>query len=99
MLTILVPEFAQESTLHFRYLLAENGGFLHVAPSIEEHVEQLRSVLDEDEVGANDGASRRGVRSSGRARPAGDGASGSASKGSASSGSTTAARREDDAPD
>ncbi len=51
-LTILVPEFAQESTLHFRYLLAENGGFLHVSPSIEEHAEQLRSVLDEDEVGA-----------------------------------------------
>ena len=51
-LTILVPEFAQESTLHFRYLLAENGGFLHVSPSIEEHVEQLRSVLDEDKVGA-----------------------------------------------
>src|SRR5205085_9576689 len=51
-LTVLVPEFAQETTLHFHYLLAENGGFLHVSPSIEEHVEQLRSVLDEDEVGA-----------------------------------------------
>jgi hypothetical protein len=51
-LTILVPEFVQESSLHFRYLLAENGGFLHVSPSIEEHVGQLRAVLDEDEAGA-----------------------------------------------
>jgi hypothetical protein len=50
--TILVPEFAQESTLHFRYLLAENGGFLQVASSLPEHVEQLRFVLDEDELGA-----------------------------------------------
>ena len=30
-LTVLAPEFAQESTLHFHYLLEENGGFLHVA--------------------------------------------------------------------
>jgi len=51
-LTILVPEFTQQSTLHFRYLLAENGGFLHVASSIPEHVQQLRRVLDEDELGA-----------------------------------------------
>jgi hypothetical protein len=51
-LTILVPEFVQESSLHFRYLLAENGGFLHVSASIEEHVGQLRGVLDEDQVGA-----------------------------------------------
>jgi hypothetical protein len=51
-LTILVPEFAQASTIHFRYLLAENGGFLHVAPSIDEHLGQLRGVLDEDDLGA-----------------------------------------------
>jgi hypothetical protein len=45
--TILKPKFAQESTLHFHYLLAENGGFLHVASSLEEHGEQLVRVLDE----------------------------------------------------
>jgi hypothetical protein len=51
-LTVLAPEFAQESTLHFHYLLAENGGFLHVASSPEEHVAQLAGVLDEDAEGA-----------------------------------------------
>jgi hypothetical protein len=48
-LTVLAPEFAQESTLHFHYLLAENGGFLHVASSFEEHVRQLRDALDDAE--------------------------------------------------
>jgi hypothetical protein len=47
-LTVLAPEFAQESTLHFHYLLEENGGFLHVASSPEEHARQLAEVLDED---------------------------------------------------
>jgi hypothetical protein len=49
--SILAPEFAatQEGTLHFRYLLPENGGFLRVAGSIEEHVAQLRDVLDRPE--------------------------------------------------
>jgi hypothetical protein len=51
-LTVLAPEFAQESTLHFHYLLEENGGFLHVAESLAEHVGQLARVLDEDEAGA-----------------------------------------------
>jgi hypothetical protein len=51
-LTILASEFAQEDTLHFHYLLAENGGFLHVAASLEEHVGQLARVLDEDREGA-----------------------------------------------
>ena len=50
--TVLVPEYAQEDTLHFRYLLDENGGFLHVAVSLDQHVEQLRSVLDRDVTGA-----------------------------------------------
>ena len=51
-LTVLRPEFAQETTLHFRHLLAENGGFLHVAGSLEEHVGQLAAVLaaDDDEL-------------------------------------------------
>ena len=47
-LTVLAPEFAQESTLHFHYLLEENGGFLHVASSLEEHARQLAEVLVED---------------------------------------------------
>jgi hypothetical protein len=51
-LTVLTPDFAQESTLHFDYLLEENGGFLHVAPSLAEHVGQLSHVLDEDDAGA-----------------------------------------------
>jgi hypothetical protein len=44
-LTVLRSEFAQETTLHFHHLLAENGGFLHVAASLEEHVEQLGTAL------------------------------------------------------
>jgi hypothetical protein len=46
-LTIRAPEFGQESTLHFQHLLAENGGFLHVAGSVDEHLRQLAAVLDE----------------------------------------------------
>jgi hypothetical protein len=48
-LTILEPKFAQEGTLHFHHLLEENGGFLHAASSLEEHLAQLRRVLDEGE--------------------------------------------------
>jgi hypothetical protein len=51
-LTVLAPEFAQESTLHFHYLLEENGGFLRVASSLEQHLEQLADVLGEDAAGA-----------------------------------------------
>jgi hypothetical protein len=51
-LTVLAPEFAQESTLHFHYLLEENGGFLHVASSLEQHAAQLANVLVEDAAGA-----------------------------------------------
>lgn len=51
-LSILSPEFAgtQEGTVHFRYLLPENGGFLRVASSIEAHVPQLDEVLRDPEV-------------------------------------------------
>ena len=51
-LTVIRPEFAQETTLHFHHLLAENGGFLHVAGSLDEHVAQLGAVLaaDDDEL-------------------------------------------------
>ena len=46
-LSVLAPEFAatQEGTVHFHYLLPENGGFLRVAQSIEQHVGQLSEVL------------------------------------------------------
>jgi len=50
-LSLLTPEFAgtQEGTLHFHYLLPENGGFLHVANALEQHVGQLSEVLREPE--------------------------------------------------
>jgi hypothetical protein len=51
-LTVLAPDFAQETTLHFHYLLEENGGFLHVAHSLAEHTRRLAGVLEEDEAGA-----------------------------------------------
>jgi hypothetical protein len=46
-LSLLTPEFAgtQEGTLHFHYLLPENGGFLRVAHSLAEHETQLAEVL------------------------------------------------------
>jgi hypothetical protein len=46
-LSLLTPEFAgtQEGTLHFHYLLPENGGFLRVAHSLPEHEAQLLDVL------------------------------------------------------
>jgi hypothetical protein len=47
-LTVLAPEFVQEGSLHFHYLLEENGGFLHVASSLEEHLSQLGRVLDRE---------------------------------------------------
>jgi hypothetical protein len=45
--TVLDPAFAgtQEGTLHFHYLLEENGGFLHVARDLDAHVEQLERGL------------------------------------------------------
>ena len=45
--SVLLPELrgAQEQTLHFQYLLPENGGALTVAPSLEEHLAQLRALL------------------------------------------------------
>jgi hypothetical protein len=46
-LSILAPEFAatQEGTVHFHYLLPENGGFLRIAETIGAHVAQLSEVL------------------------------------------------------
>ncbi len=46
--SVLAPEFedTQGGTLHFRYLLAENGGFLRVAPSLPEHAQQIAETID-----------------------------------------------------
>jgi hypothetical protein len=71
-LTVLAPEFGQESTLHFHYLREENGGFLHVASSLDEHSEQLGRVLEDR---ADDAGQRRRfvesfVRPHGLDRPA-----------------------------
>lgn len=45
--TVLDPDFArtQEGTLHFHYLRAENGGFVHTAAGLEEHLTQLAAGL------------------------------------------------------
>ena len=46
--TILASEFSgtQGGTLHFRYLQPENGGHVHVASSLGDHVRQVGDVLD-----------------------------------------------------
>ena len=46
--TVHAPEFqgGQSGTLHFRYLLRENGGPLTVARSLDEHLSQLSQTLD-----------------------------------------------------
>jgi hypothetical protein len=52
-LTVQDGQFAatQEGTLHFQHLLPENGGFLRVARSLDEHLPQLMDVLaDPDRV-------------------------------------------------
>lgn len=46
-LSMRASEFAgtQEGTLHFHYLLPENGGFLRVSDNFAEHARQLADVL------------------------------------------------------
>ena len=45
--SMLAPEFAgtQEGTIHFHHLLPENGGFLRIASTLEQHVDQLGDCL------------------------------------------------------
>jgi hypothetical protein len=47
--TVLDPEFAgtQEGTLHFHYVRAENGGVVHVAHDMAEHLAQLARAIDD----------------------------------------------------
>ena len=51
--SVLADEFkdTQGGTLHFRYLLAENGGFLRVAHSMGEHARQVVETLQSPDVG------------------------------------------------
>src|SRR6185436_9077799 len=51
--SVLAPEFqdTQGGTLHFRYLLAENGGFLRVAGSLPEHAQQVAETVRSPEIG------------------------------------------------
>ncbi|HTM03513.1 MAG TPA: hypothetical protein VL173_08425 [Vicinamibacterales bacterium] len=51
--SVLADEFreTQGGTLHFRYLLAEHGGFLRVAGTLEAHAEQLADTLHHPEAG------------------------------------------------
>ncbi len=50
---VLADEFqdTQGGTLHFQYLLAENGGFLRVGKSLSEHATQLAETLANPAVG------------------------------------------------
>jgi hypothetical protein len=49
--SMLAPEFtgSQEGTIHFRHLLPENGGFLRIAATLDEHVAQLGACLHDPE--------------------------------------------------
>ncbi len=72
-LTITDGTFAdtQQGTLHFHYLRAANGGFLHEANSLSEHLSQLGVALDHE--GTDPSASAfvaRFVRPHGLDRPA-----------------------------
>lgn len=48
--TVLDPQFedTQEGTLHFRYLLRDNGGPLTVAHDLAEHLAQLAAALSDE---------------------------------------------------
>jgi hypothetical protein len=51
--SVLVDDFkdTQSGTLHFRYMLAENGGFLRVARDLREHGAQLAETLRTPDIG------------------------------------------------
>jgi hypothetical protein len=46
--SVRVPEYSgtQEGTLHFHYLLSENGGLLHMAGTLDDHVRDLTKAID-----------------------------------------------------
>jgi hypothetical protein len=45
--SVLAPEFAgtQEGTIHFHHLIPENGGFVRIASTLEQHVADLSECL------------------------------------------------------
>jgi len=51
--SVLADEFkdTQGGTLHFRYLLAENGGFLRIGANLSEHAEQVAETLASPGIG------------------------------------------------
>ncbi len=72
-LTLLAPGFerGQQGTLHFRYLLESDGGFVQVGEDLSAHRAQLRAAVE----GRHDGAATRAfverfVRPGGIDRPA-----------------------------
>ena len=81
--TVLASEFAgqQEGTLHFQHLKNVNGGLLHVAPTMDEHLAQLAGAVRgghdaaksrafvEAFVGRTGSTRRRRPNSSRRSRP------------------------------
>lgn len=73
-LTVRAPDLSQahEGTLHFDYLLPENGGFLHVAEDLDEHVAQLAEALRAPEASRerNTAFVERFIRPGGLERPA-----------------------------
>jgi hypothetical protein len=72
--TVLVDETradGQQSTLHFKYLLDENGGWVTVSPTLDDHEVRLASMLDAaPRTGEVQEAVRRFVRPLGWATPA-----------------------------
>jgi hypothetical protein len=44
--TVRVPDFAQDNTLHFRYLVEACGGLVSVADTFEDHFRQLAGALE-----------------------------------------------------
>jgi hypothetical protein len=73
-LTFTLPEYRshQEEMLHFRYLMTVEGGLLHCASSIDEHLGQLAAAvaLDGRRDERNERFLRRFVRPLGLDRPA-----------------------------
>ena len=60
----------QTGTLHFRYLLPENGGHLQVARDVDTHVRQLAAAIDRGEAPSGRRFIETFVRPHGRAVPA-----------------------------
>jgi hypothetical protein len=74
--TVLASEFAgqQEGTLHFKHLKNANGGLLHVAATLEEHLAQLAKAVRGEHDPAKSRASSRpsSVRTGSTRRPRGN---------------------------